>query len=84
MNNKVVPKGFEPVFEPDYDFALILQSLRAYIFKLGKGATLKHGGLKGLLPFRISSSFWRITWGAQSNQWARKGAWGHCYCDRKK
>ncbi len=44
----VVPTGFEPVFEPDYNFALILQRLRTF-YSSQKGARLKHEGLRNTL-----------------------------------
>ena len=45
----VVPTGFEPVFKPDYDFALILQRLRTFSSSSQKGARLKHEGLGSTL-----------------------------------
>ena len=44
----VVPTGFEPVFKYDYDFALILQRLRAF-YSSQKGARLKHEVVLGFL-----------------------------------
>ena len=43
----VVPTGFEPVFEPDYDFTLIIQKLRTS-YSSQKGARLKQADLKSL------------------------------------
>jgi hypothetical protein len=48
----VVPTGFEPVFEPDYDFALILQRLRT-CSSSQKGVRLKQEG--GLITGRRHS-----------------------------
>ena len=53
----VVPTGFEPVFKPDYDFALILQSIRTFNSSQ-KGARLKHQGLKNTIKEACSRTLY--------------------------
>ena len=46
--NDPTQRGFESVFKPDYDFALILQRLRTF-YSSQKGVRLKHEGLRSTL-----------------------------------
>ena len=56
MLGVVVPTGFEPVFEPDYDFALYFHKFRSFSSSQ-KGARLKHEGWRSTLE---EASSWPV------------------------